>query len=81
MSFVSGILAALAAPLVMTVGFIVWDNHWAGSPFSLNLYKCNLASIGFVILSIATRPNDPFSSEIFELKWSWSVFVVVFGEY
>mmetsp|Transcript_242 Transcript_242/g.363 ORF Transcript_242/g.363 Transcript_242/m.363 type:complete len:419 (+) Transcript_242:117-1373(+) len=58
-----GILAALAAPLVMTVGFFVWDNNWAGSTFSLNLFKCNLASIGFLVLSIVTRLQDsPFHS-------------------
>jgi len=53
-SYIFGLLAALAAPLIMTVGFFVWDNNWTGSAFSLNLFKCNLASLGFLALSIAT---------------------------
>ena len=66
-SFALGIVAALAAPLTMTVGFIVWDNHWAGSAFALNMFKCTLASVGFIILSATTR-DDPFSSNILQLQ-------------
>jgi len=65
MSFGTGVAAALAAPFVMTIGFIVWDNCWKGSAFSLNLFKCNLASIGFLVLSFATRPGDKFPANIF----------------
>ena len=56
---VEGILAALAAPLTMTLGFIVWDNHWRGSAFSLNLFKCNLASFGFLTVVLSVRTFDP----------------------
>lgn len=50
----------------MTIGFIVWDNSWKGSAFSLNLFKCSLASIGFLILSFATRPGgDFFPADVF----------------
>ena len=66
-SFALGIVAALSAPLTMTVGFIVWDNHWAGSAFALNMFKCTLASVGFVILSATTR-DEPFSSDLFQFK-------------
>ena len=65
MSFGYGVAAALAAPFVMTLGFIAWENHWKGGAFALNLYKCNLASIGFLILSCTTRSNDPFPKEVF----------------
>eukprot|EP00928_Gymnodinium_smaydae_P046687 TRINITY_DN3110_c1_g1_i1.p1 TRINITY_DN3110_c1_g1~~TRINITY_DN3110_c1_g1_i1.p1 ORF type:complete len:416 (+),score=44.39 TRINITY_DN3110_c1_g1_i1:108-1355(+) len=50
--FASGVTAALLAPLFMALGFIVWDTNWksgGGSAFALNLFKCNLASIGFVV--------------------------------
>jgi len=50
----NGILAAVAAPFFMAVGFIIWDVTWKksnGSAFALNLFKCNLASIGFLIMS------------------------------
>jgi drug/metabolite transporter (DMT)-like permease len=46
----AGVLAALAAPFCMAVGFIVWDNTWkTSSAFSLNLFKYNLASVIFLI--------------------------------
>jgi drug/metabolite transporter (DMT)-like permease len=64
MSFGLGVAAALAAPLIMTLGFIVWDTHWKGSAFALNLFKCNLASLGFLILVCTTRSN-PFPKEVF----------------
>ena len=56
MSTGGGIVAALSAPFLLDVGFLIWDKHWKGSSFALNLYKCPLASIGFLILSFATRP-------------------------
>ena len=48
----SGILAALGAPLLMTTGFLLWQDHWKGSAFSLNMYKCCTASAGFLLLSL-----------------------------
>ena len=66
--FAFGISAALAAPLVMTLGFIVWDNHWKGSAFALNLFKCNLASMVFVVLSLTTRRGDVFPDQVFTLQ-------------
>ena len=49
----------------MTIGLIIWDKHWRGSAFALNLFKCNLASIGFAVLSVTTRSGELFPSEIF----------------
>jgi len=65
MTFGLGIAAALSAPLVMTFGFIVWEDHWKGNAFALNMFKCNLASIGFVILSLTTRKDGIFPPDIF----------------
>lgn len=51
----TGSLAAMAAPFFMALGFIIWDKIWSksgGSAFALNLFKCNLASIGFVIAGL-----------------------------
>ena len=50
--YASGILAALGAPLVMTTGFLLWQDHWKGSAFALNLFKCCTASVLFLILSL-----------------------------
>lgn len=67
--FALGIMAALTSPLVMNVGFIIWQDHWKGSAFSLNLFKCNLASVGFLVLSCATgsrqNGNVLFASNVF----------------
>jgi len=49
---VSGILAALASPLAMTIGFVVWDKVWKGSPLLLNFLKCSIGTC-FFILTIA----------------------------
>ena len=49
----AGIFAAVFAPFFMTLGFIVWDIEWnkaGGSAFALNMFKCNLASIAFLIM-------------------------------
>ena len=48
-----GVIAALLAPLFMTIGLFVWDVRWTssgGSAFALNMYKCLTASIGFTIM-------------------------------
>ncbi len=70
-----GILAALGAPFFMAVGFIIWDKTWTivgGSAFALNLFKCNLAALGFVaasfLLGWSTTRNDNDDHVIFTLK-------------
>jgi drug/metabolite transporter (DMT)-like permease len=68
MSFGLGVAAALGAPFVMTIGFIIWENHWRGSAFSLNMFKCNLASLGFLVLSLTTRSGELFPSLIFTTR-------------
>jgi uncharacterized membrane protein len=50
--FATGIVEAAIAPLFMVLGFYAWDHHWNGSPFSLNLFKCNVAAIGFAIVVV-----------------------------
>jgi drug/metabolite transporter (DMT)-like permease len=50
----TGVLAAILAPVFTALGFIIWEKTWkesGGSAFALNLFKCNLASIGFLIAS------------------------------
>lgn len=55
MTYGGGIAAGAAAPAVMTVGFLVWEDHWKGSAFALNLFKCCTASVGFAVLAATTR--------------------------
>lgn len=47
----AGALAAISSSLLMTIGFIVWDQNWKGSAFHLNLFKCTLASILFLVVA------------------------------
>jgi drug/metabolite transporter (DMT)-like permease len=69
MSFGMGLLAVTAAPCWMALGFFLWDHHWTASAFALNLFKCNLASLGFltvVLVELAmtttTTPQHSTSS-------------------
>jgi drug/metabolite transporter (DMT)-like permease len=89
MTFALGVTAALGAPLIMTIGFILWDNHWKGSAFSLNLYKCCTASIGFLILSLSVRagkdddqmfPPDIFTREAVGYLLLSSTIGIVIGD-
>jgi drug/metabolite transporter (DMT)-like permease len=69
MSFGLGVAAALGGPFIMTIGFIIWEDHWKGSAFALNLFKCCTASIGFLVLSLSVRAGKDddrlFASDIF----------------
>mmetsp|Transcript_305 Transcript_305/g.785 ORF Transcript_305/g.785 Transcript_305/m.785 type:complete len:426 (-) Transcript_305:1234-2511(-) len=56
--FVSGVSAALLGPFLMVLGFMIWDDDWTkknGSAFSLNMFKCNLAALGFLIVILASE--------------------------
>lgn len=75
-SFVLGLVAVTAAPWWMALGFFVWDHHWTGSAFALNLFKCNLASLGFLIVvllmnimssssSSSSRTDDNSNNNVF----------------
>jgi drug/metabolite transporter (DMT)-like permease len=70
MTFGLGVASALVAPSLMVVGFIIWDNHWTGSAFALNMYKCNLTAIGFAIVSLYIRyfHGGSFPSDVFTLQ-------------
>jgi drug/metabolite transporter (DMT)-like permease len=51
-SFGLGIVAATIAPSLSVLGFFIWDNHWKGSTYALNMYKCNLGAIGFALVVV-----------------------------
>lgn len=50
---VAGLAAGLTSPAVSVVGLVLWDANWTGSAFALNLYKCSLASIMFLVTVLA----------------------------
>jgi drug/metabolite transporter (DMT)-like permease len=91
MSFGLGVAAALGGPFVMTIGFIIWEDHWKGSAFSLNLFKCCTASIGFLILSLTVRgqgqddneqafPSDIFTRQAVGFLFLSSTIGIVIGD-
>eukprot|EP00667_Euglena_gracilis_P010630 EG_transcript_10829 len=53
-----GIGAALLAPFLMTVGFIILDKDWGGSAFALNVFKCGLASGLFLVVVVVSSAED-----------------------
>lgn len=39
----------------MVLGFMIWDDHWTkkrGSAFSLNMFKCNITALWFLIVIV-----------------------------
>ncbi len=44
-----GVAAALLSPLIMTVGFFIWDGSWKGSAFGLNVFKGTMATCIFML--------------------------------
>jgi hypothetical protein len=48
-----GMVAAGVAPAVGALGLTLWDASWKGGAFSLNLFKCCLASTCFVAVAVA----------------------------
>lgn len=65
MSYGLGIVSSLIGQLCMTIGFYIWENHWRGSAFALNMLKCNVASIGFLLLTIITSYTNTTQPSIF----------------
>ena len=64
MSSVFGIVAAISAPLVGTIGLIFYEN-WNSSAFNLNVFKNTLGSFLFLIVSIAISNL----SNLTQTKW------------
>mmetsp|Transcript_27212 Transcript_27212/g.40932 ORF Transcript_27212/g.40932 Transcript_27212/m.40932 type:complete len:354 (-) Transcript_27212:1247-2308(-) len=68
-----GVIAATVAPFFMALGFIIWEKTWTvhkGSAFALNMFKCNLASLGFLVISFilgwtsnGSKVDEAFSVE------------------
>ena len=50
LNYILGVVAALSAPLIMTIGFYIWDGLWSGSSLGLNIFKGTLATVIFLII-------------------------------
>ena len=52
MGFVDGILAATFAPLILIIGFVLWDKIWTASAIMLNITKSSVAALLFILVAI-----------------------------
>eukprot|EP00929_Paragymnodinium_shiwhaense_P090874 TRINITY_DN50967_c0_g1_i1.p1 TRINITY_DN50967_c0_g1~~TRINITY_DN50967_c0_g1_i1.p1 ORF type:complete len:383 (-),score=29.39 TRINITY_DN50967_c0_g1_i1:152-1300(-) len=52
-----GISSAVSAPLLSVIGLVFLEDHWHGSAFSLNLFKCALASSLFLMFVTLCSPG------------------------
>ena len=52
MGFIEGILAATFAPLILVVGFVLWDKIWTSSAILLNITKSSVAGTLFFLVAI-----------------------------
>ena len=50
-NYTTGFIAAASSPLAMTFGFIIWGKSWQGSAYSLNVFKCTMAGLIFMIVA------------------------------
>lgn len=45
---VEGVIAAMGAPVVMSLGLLLWEKYWIGSAVMLNAVKCTIATVFFL---------------------------------
>lgn len=51
----SGLVAAAVSPLLGAVGLFLWGKVWTGDAYALNLVKCSVGSLGFVLVGALAR--------------------------
>lgn len=66
--FYTGVFAALLSPLMMTIGFVIWENDWKGSAFALNVFKCSLGSLLFLMIAAVFGNLDFLSVASYDLN-------------
>ena len=71
MGFVDGILAATFAPLILIIGFVLWDKIWTASAIMLNITKSSVAALLFILVAIfqsfVFQTNPFFNTNSFNL--------------
>ena len=73
-----GVLAAAATPLLGAIGLFIWNKTWTGDAFALNLVKCWVGTIGFVVAGMASRRGDWLSDATPEVA-AWLVLSAFIG--
>ena len=52
MGFLEGIFAATLAPLILVIGFVLWDKLWNASAIMLNITKSSVAATLFIFIAV-----------------------------
>jgi drug/metabolite transporter (DMT)-like permease len=73
-----GVLAAAATPLLGAIGLFIWSKVWTGDAFALNLVKCSVGTLGFVVAGVASRSGAWLSNASAEVT-AWLVLSAFIG--
>jgi drug/metabolite transporter (DMT)-like permease len=73
-----GVLAAAATPLLGAIGLFIWSKVWTGDAFALNLVKCSVGTMGFVVAGVASRSGAWLSNASAEVT-AWLVLSAFIG--
>ena len=73
-----GVLAAAATPLLGAIGLFIWSKVWTGDAFALNLVKCSVGTMGFVVAGVASRSGAWLSNASDEVT-AWLVLSAFIG--
>ena len=77
MGFVDGILAATFAPLILIIGFVLWDKIWTASAIMLNITKSSVAALLFILVAIFQ--SFVFQTNRFFNTNSFNLFTIALG--
>ena len=73
-----GVLAAAATPLLGAIGLFIWSKVWTGDAFALNLVKCSVGTMGFVVAGVASQSGAWLSNASAEVT-AWLVLSAFIG--
>lgn len=73
-----GVLAAAATPLLSAIGLFIWGKVWTGDAFALNLVKCGVGTLGFVVAGVTSRGGAWLSDASAEVT-AWLVLSAFIG--
>ena len=73
-----GVLAAAATPLLGAIGLFIWSKVWTGDAFALNLVKCTVGTMGFVVAGVASQSGAWLSNASAEVT-AWLVLSAFIG--
>ena len=67
-----------ATPLLGAIGLFIWSKVWTGDAFALNLVKCSVGTMGFVVAGVASRSGAWLSNASAEVT-AWLVLSAFIG--